>query len=501
MRRLLAPCWGNFRAVLLLILTGLLASPADSLPLTWDGRPLLRPLPPRATDTPAKANPWIIASARDSLRFEWLSKLETYPHQILTTLFKPVDMVVRPTFRLISLPLKPMITYADTSELIERGNALMRMGDKESSTMLYPVATLTGNSSSRAGVRFRRAWNPALRSDAAIRWSPSEEWGIWLSGSADNWPDGFGSSASFVHYQTPGAPIWVPGHSTLSPSHTADGSVSESRQQLDVGIGKGIGENLSAGCGVQFVLRDAGLPVRLSDRLPANIPWLAEDSRGTSGITRSYGIGGQLAYSDQDRQGIPTKGGRWSIDASQHITNQGGGMAGLGTSGTRYLLLGKEKYAFKRSDLDPYLDFDPGTLLQVIDPTTLWQRLTERRVLGVYWTIQQAWENGTRPAPWFFFPTMGGNVPARAYDTRLTALSLFGGGVEYRWPIWKYLDGSIYAEAAHASRLPWQLSYQGFAPGWGLGLRVRSENSFFFRFQLASGRTGTTYYLTTSPEF
>lgn len=487
--------------MLLLILTGLLASPADSLPSTWDGQPLLRPVAPQAADTQTKTNPWVVVSSRDSMRIEWRTRLENVPHQILTTLFKPVDMVVRPTFRLISLPLKPMITYADTSELIERGNALMRMGDKKSSTMLYPVATLTGTSSSRAGLRFRRAWSPTLRSDAAIRWSPSEEWGIWLSGSADNWLHGFGSWASFVHYQTPGAPIWVPGRSTLSPDHTPDGSVSESRQQFDFGVGKGIAHKLNAGVNLKFALREAGLPVRLSDQLPADIPWLAEDSRGTDGTTRSYGFGGQITYSDQDRQGTPTKGGRWSIDASQQITNQGAGMASLTTSGTRYLLLGKEKYAFKRSDLDPYLDFDPGTLLQVIDPTTLWQRLTERRVLGVYWTIQQAWENGTRPAPWFFFPAMGGNVPARAYDTRLTALSLFGGGVEYRWPIWKYLDGSIYVEAAHASRLPWQLSYQGFAPGWGLGLRVRSESSFFFRFQLASGRTGTTYFLTTSPEF
>lgn len=476
-----------------------LAATSDSLPPTWDGQGLLRRAPSTEKVKSTPREPTAL-SAIDSSR--WFSQVEKIPHQILTTIFKPVDLVVRPTFRLLGEPLKPMIRYADSSELIDRGNALMRMGNTKGGTMLYPVATLTGNSTSKAGLRFRKKWGHGLRSDAAIRWSPSEEWGIWTSGSAEQFPGNFTTSASFVHYETPSAPIWVPGTANLSPTSLQAGAVSETRNQFDLSLSHAVTAKIGTELAFQFASRNDSLPVRLSDRLPQEtIPWLAQDSRGTQGISRSLAGSIRLGSSTRDHEGIPTEGGTWGFDLTQRITTDGGAMGSFGGSGTRYFLLGKEKYIFRRSDLDTYLKFNPSTLLDAVDPTTLWQRLTERRVVAVYWSLQQGWENGSRPAPWFYFPNFGGNAPARGYDTRLTDLSLFGAGVEYRWPIWKYIDGSIYGEAAHASDLPWHLSYRGFAPGWGLGLRVRAQDAFFFRFQLTRSRTGTTYFLTTSPEF
>lgn len=473
-----------------------LTAASDSLPPTWDGQGLLR-RPAKAKEVPAQAG---LPVKLDST--PWFSQVEKIPHKVLTTIFKPVDLVVRPTFRLLGQPLKPMIRYADSSELIDRGNALMHMGNTKGGTMLYPVATLTGNSTSRGGLRYRQNWGNGLRSDAAVRWSPSQEWGVWTSGSIEHFPGDFTTSASYVHYQTPGAPIWVPGTSVLTTGAQQAGSVSETRNQFDLSMGRSFAPFLGGEAAFQYTKREDGLPVRLSDRLPKPpLPWLAEDPRGTQGTSRSLSGSLRVGGSDRDHEGIPTEGGTWGIDITQRISTQGGGMAIASASGTRYLLLGKEKYLFRRSDLDTYLKFNPSTLLDAVDPTTLWQRLTERRVVALYWGIQQGWENGERPAPWFFFPCMGGNAPARGYDTRFTNLSLFGAGAEYRWPIWKYIDGSLYAEAAHASDLPWNLSYRGFAPGWGLGLRVRAQDAFFFRFQLTRSRTGTTYFLTTSPEF
>ncbi|MEN9353045.1 MAG: hypothetical protein RL318_370 [Fibrobacterota bacterium] len=484
-------------------LLGLIASSADSLPATWDGRPLLSPPLAAAPDTVIPRNRrWLVLPAGDSLPKRWPGEIENYPHQILTWAFKPIDLVVRPTFRIASYPLKPMIQYADSSALIERGNALMRLGEKGGSTMLYPVATLTGNSSSKAGLRFRHTWAPDWNSDMAVRWSPSQEWGVWLSGNTGKLIPEYSTSASYVYYETPGAPIWVPGTSTLGPGRVPVGYVSETRQQLDLGLGKGLANKIGAGGSLQLTMRRDGLPVRLSDRIPpGKVDWVSANSRGTDGLTRTIGLGGGISRSDQDHQGTPTRGGVWYFGLNENLTEEGAAMMTFTGFGTRYFLLGKEKYVFRRSDLQPYLDMDPGALLSAMDPSTLWQRLTERRVLALYWKLLQGWEHGMEPAPWFFFPTLGGNAPARAYDTRLNALTQVGAGAEYRWPIWKYLDGSLFVEAVQAASLPWEISYQGFAPGWGIGLRVRSESSFFFRLQMANGRTGTTYFLTTSPEF
>jgi hypothetical protein len=497
-------CWGILGTVLLFLLSVLLAAPDDSLPPTWDGTPLLHPST-IAKDSSGPGNLWAGTPPRDTVGAPWLTEIKTYPHRILTLAFTPLDWVLRPTFGLISQPLRPMIRYADSAELIQKGNALMRLGNDSGSTVLFPIATLTGNSSSRAGIRYRQDWTPEIHSNVALRWSPSEEWGIWGSGSAANFPFGLNTGVNFLHYRTPEEPIWIPGTAYLSPTDLPAGNVSETLDQIEVGIGHGITDHTGLEGVLQYAHHSIGLPQRFSDRLPiSGIPWLdgaSGEDRGTVGTSQSGGFGARLNYSDQDHEGTPTSGGAFHLDAMQKVSTTGGAMASLNMSGTQYLLLGQERYVFRKADLEPYLNLDPSTILQVIDPTTLWQRLTDRRVVALFWSFQHGWDDGSQPAPWYFIPTIGGQAPARAYDNRLTNMNLLGGGIEYRWPIWKYLDGSIFAEAVESAANPWDFPDKGFAPGWGLGIRVRTEGSFFFRFQIAQGRAGSTYYLTTAPEF
>lgn len=490
--------------MLALFLTGLVASSGpgiDSLPETWDGHGLFHapPAAQAASDSPAAPPP-----ARDTaLGLKNLSSIEVLPNKILTLLFYPIDALSRPAFRVVSRPLRPLIVYSDTSDIIDRTNDLIHWGDPSGRRMLYPVATYTGNSSTRAGLRYRDGLGSTFNYDAAIRWAPVGEWGLWLAGGFPGQPTPYDYLAiNYTYYQSPGSPVWIPGKANLEATALPAGSVATSMHEFTLAMYTGMGDGWNSGTYIRPQWRREGLPIRLSDHIDrSKWEWLQVGDRGTSGNTLTLGFGANVGFSSVDHQGIPTAGRQFQAEIDQKLTTKGSGIATASMKGTSYFLIGSEKYVYRRTDLEPYLNLDPETIVKVMDPSTLWQRLTERRILAFHWTIKQAWENGNEPAPWSQLPSLGGDAPARAYDSRITNMNVLGASLEYRWPIWKYIDGSLFTEVAHSSRTPWNFSYDQFAPGWGLGLRVRTESSFFMRLQLARGRLGNTYIITTSPEF
>jgi hypothetical protein len=471
----------------------LASSSPDSLPASWNGKGLI------ASPAPKSRRDSIPAVVDTGKRPPTIR--ESYPHRILTLAFKPVDWVVRPTFQAIAQPLKPVIRYADSSEVIERTNALIHAGDRKEKRMIYPVASITGNSDSRAGLRYRDTWQGRLGTDAAIRWAPNQQWGVWLSSQVQDFPfEGSSMAFGYSYFHTPSVNVWIPGQVSLDTTPLPAGMVSETRKQFEVALTTQA-DRWSHSIFVQGSLHTDTLPDRISDSVKTGAPWFGGGDRGTSSRTAALTIGTRAGYSSVDHGGIPTQGTSISINLSQTLTGDGADMAALSTSGVHYLLLGRERYVYRHGDLDPYLNPNPKFIMDAIDPSTMWNRLTERRILAVYWKAVQAWENGAHPAPWFFFPALGGSAPTRAYDSKITGKNVWGGGMEYRWPIWKYIDGSLFAEIAHSGDVPWKVSEDRLAPGWGFGIRVRNQDNFFFRLQLAVGRQGNKYIITTDPEF
>lgn len=485
--------------MVLAFVLALLAAPApDSLPPTWDGKGVFPLNSSVRQDDSASAT----AVVKDSSRHRAPPIRESYPHRILSLAFKPFDWVVHPLFQAVALPLKPVILYADSCEVIERTNTLIHAGDRKEERMIYPVATITGKSDSRTGIRYRDTWQERINTDAAIRWAPDQEWGIWLSSQILDLPfEGTSMSFRYNIFHTPSVSVWIPGQTSLQNSNALPtGMVSETNKTIGVSM-ETQADHWSHSIFLQGSLHADTLPDRISDSVNTNASWFNRGDRGTASRTTAITVGTSTGYSSVDHSGVPTKGLRFNLSLSQALTSSGADMATVSAGGVHYLLLGRERYVYRRSDLDPYLNLNPKFIVDAIDPTTMWERLTERRILAVYWKATQAWENGAGQAPWFFFPTMGGDAPARAYDTRLNGKSTWGGGIEYRWPIWKYVDGSFFAELAHSGDVPWQLSQNHLAPGWGLGIRVRNQDNFFFRLQLAVGNLGAKYIITTEPEF
>jgi hypothetical protein len=476
--------------------------------------------PPRKIDSvalsdrsvPDVGSGWIVVSEHPALRRDSLASVDVVVHPLLTALMWPVDHMVRPAMGLVFKPMVAAIRYGEATNLVERGQSFIHPTGRDAS-WLYPTAVLDGSTASRWGVTFvdkdffmpdwRLQFGGALSVAAdgyVSTWTQTPKVGPF--DQRFKWGGSFSMSRENA--------LRVPDLQPVSDNRL-EGATSERRLLTEFstsapGWFAGTGWDIS----YQLVRRKIAAPRRLDAEFKnlASIDWLGggdpEKDRGIRGteIDHTVSLGG--GWSDQENPGAPTRGGRLNSRVWYTVADGGGNLAGFDVQGTRYFLLGSERYVYKKGDLEPYLDLDPLQIIKLLDPSTLRQRLTQRKILAFYFRMSRVWEvdPANRPASYFLFPTLGGDAPARAYSGRyLLDRSLIGGTIEYRWPIWRYIDGTSFAELAWAAPNWWEPAVDRLAPGIGAGIRVRMPRMFLFRFQAALGLAGTQMIATTDAEF
>jgi hypothetical protein len=91
--------------------------------------------------------------------------------------------------------------------------------------------------------------------------------------------------------------------------------------------------------------------------------------------------------------------------------------------------------------------------------------------------------------PFTELPMLGGPDTLRGFAVgRFRGFSSFMASAEYRWPIWMWADGTLFVDYGGV----FGRYYAGFGapqmqPDVGIGLRVRTSQRFYFRFQVAYG--------------
>lgn len=460
--------------------------------------------PLRADDTG-----WIVLKEHPALARDSTASVDIGENPAATILLWPFDHVVRPTLHSAMRPLHSAIDYSEKTNVIDRGIRLMHPTGSDD-VWLYPIATLDGTEGSRWGLVYQdenflaRRW--VFRSSAAL--TVEQDMSAAMGGRTNPFsPAGLSLHGGVSTGRARAIGIRVPGATHMDDA-TPTGYVSQDRCNYDAGISgnaplKGAGWDVSYG----YSWRSSGLPARLDQEFPNNVDslaWFRYGDRGIEGreVDRTLSLG--FGWSDQDRAGAPTSGGPVRARVWQTWADGGGDVRGMDVSATRCFLLGSERYVYRADDLKPYVDLDPREIVRILDPTTLRERLTQRKILILGLRYSRIWEtdpNGV-PASYFQFPTMGGDAPARGYPSGyLMDRTVAGASMEYRWPIWKYVDGVSFLEMAWASPGWWFDATRRLAPGGGAGFRARLDRLFLFRGYLAYGRVGFQYSLTTSSEF
>jgi len=120
--------------------------------------------------------------------------------------------------------------------------------------------------------------------------------------------------------------------------------------------------------------------------------------------------------------------------------------------------------------------------------------------LRTNWTFQQ--NAGRNGIPFFKLASFDVNTPARGFASgrfRDTGSVVFN--VEYRYPIWRYLDGNFFFDTGRVFHGVKNISFKHFKYSGGGGFRLRTKNFFLMRLELAYGQEGFQALLKTSQAF
>jgi len=468
------------------------------------------PVAPKTAVAPRAQEPgWIVEREHPALGRDSTLTIELTENPVATVLLWPFDHILRPAVRMTLQPFHSAVDYGETNNVVDRGLRLVHPTGDES-IWLYPVTTLDGTNGSRWGMvyldndllsrggRFRASGAVSVEEDASGRMEAR---------TAPFLPLGTGLRTTVTAGQSRATSIRVPGQASLA-DNVPTGAVSLGYFGWEVGI-PGRGPVPHSWWDLSFNTTEhwAGLPARQDQELPRpldSLSWFRKGDRGTDGSENDRTVGFSAGWSDQNLAGAPTAGGPINGGFWWTSSETGGSLAGFSLSGTRCFLLGSQRYVYRVEDLRPYLDLDPREIVTLLDPSTLMERLTQRKILILGFKYTHVWAtNPSGPPPSFFlYPTLGGDSPARGYPGGYLLDPTVGGGyLEYRWPIWKYLDGAAFTELAWASP-GWVVDTpHHLDPGAGFGFRARLDRLFLFRGYLAWGRVGMQYSLTTYSEF
>jgi len=448
----------------------------------------------------SSGNPW------RSARLDSLIWLNVNLHSFLSAAMWPVEKVVTPVGRYMLVPLREPALYAEREDVTDRGVRLVQIGS-DGKAMAYPTMVMDGGTGSRLGATllttdlFGSGWYARVAGSAMV----NLDWYGAVNALSPAFLYGERFRMRIAASKSDGAAVWVPSLYPLGGANTPI-SVLQTRQLVSTGLSIPLGKMGGIEPSWSAVSRSSAAPSRrngLTDDI-SGIGWFDHGDRGLRGdeLTQAFGL--VWNKSSRDFDGIPSSGGHQSVAIERTSCIGGGDAYTLSLEGTRFILIGDEKYAYRKGDIEPYLHFSPNTIIDLLDPRTLRQRLTQRRILALKMRAVRMWEvdEARDPVSFFNFPSMGGDAPARAYGGgRLMDRSVIGGSAEYRWPIWRYIDGVFFTELAWAAPEWWQLDADNAAPGVGTGIRVRTRDMFLFRGHVAYGREGSSFLVTVSQEF
>lgn len=496
-------------SILLAILPGTAVDSTfpDWKPLSQPDTSVAVPAGAKRTAHSTGSSDWVVVQEHPALRRDSTVVLEIMEHPVMGAVVWPFDHILAPTAKFLLRPVRKAVRYGERTQTIDRGLRLVHP-DSVETRWFYPVATLDGSEGSAWGLTYldqdflARKWSFRSSGRVAVQRDVGGSLSLSLPSMAPL-SQQFWGGVSASRSQAVG--IRIPGMWNASDA-SSQGAASMERIQWSLGgaIPALKGSVLWSTFSSEWL--DVGKPLRWDLELPSadTVPWLAQGDRGTFGeeTDRTWSAG--LNWGDQNLSGAPTSGGTVGLRGWRTWTVGGGDVAGVEATCTRYFLIGKERFVYRAEDLKPYLDLDAKEVIRILDPSTLRQRLTQRKILALHAHLVKMWEidpSGT-PASFFLFPSMGSGSPARAYPGGfLMEHAVAGISAEYRWPVWKYVDGTAFAEVAWADAGWWVPRWDLMAPGFGTGLRVRLDDRFLFRTHVSIGRVGLRYAMTSSSEF
>lgn len=435
----------------------------------------------------------------------------------LEMLIWPFANIVQPVLSAAIYPVTTPLKYAFKNRVIEKGIKLVSFG-KEKNIFIYPSFNLTPGANTQMGVVYRHrniffnldylVFNFSLYANSdwrsTIRYTKEKLFNTdFFLGTRIDFESN--RDANFIIPET-------------YESYTQTDSSCSFEARLTHVIPKTKDWSASVLFATRFINTD--LP-DVNDPILISHPSFFIRDRGFYQDFTDYKLQLSLQFDNTDFPFVPSKGSRVIWNLSHFWVSDYSNLALtlpktkeknhnyysfefvfqhyflLGTT-TQYLLTASEARQMRQR----YADFTWEESVRLWNPQKMKDLFLDRKVIAMQFRFRNLFEESKGGAPYNAFPSLNKKYPLRGYVSSLVAPALVGLSFEYRWPVDRYIDGVFFNEYALFSDKFYSWKKESLRNSWGLGIRVRTPNMFFFRGQVGfHGCHGIALIITIAPEF
>ncbi len=170
---------------------------------------------------------------------------------------------------------------------------------------------------------------------------------------------------------------------------------------------------------------------------------------------------------------------------------------------TTYFKLGRERYEITAEEERRNGNISVQKILRQLEYEKIRNGIFSRKVLVVHFYAAQSYEISGNSMPVYGLQTLGNDTPLRGYaGSRFRDYTVAAVSTEYRFPIIRLMDGTLFDEYGVSGKSWDSVLDQGLRNTWGFGIRVRRPDIFLFRAELGiHGLSGTVFNLSVDAPF
>ncbi len=432
---------------------------------------------------------------------------EYIAYPTLQLLTWPVEKGLVPLVRTITYPARAPIRYFLEDNVIDRTRNLISFGENDR-TLVYPTMNIAPGTGSRIGLTLRDNAVFTRETERLVAYAYYYVNGDYSLRAYLTASDLFGTPL----FAKAGARMVRMKNAFVNQPGTNDFFYySDSSEQYQFQLQcpfffdfRAIGD---------LTLRENKLGIAPPSGYPLSSSFFKNpDSLSTSFDLAYRGIG--QSFSDhvwligitrdtRNNENIPLIGSWMDLSWRYHDAGLGHSYHEWSGQYTKYFKLGKERYEITPEEERRRGSVSMKKFIRQIDYENLRNELFSRKVIVLHCYGAQSFEIPGNSMPVYGLQTLGNDSPLRGYaGSRFKDYTIAAFSAEYRFPILRLMDGTLFDEYGVSGRSWDQIDYLDYKNSWGFGIRVRRPDIYLFRMGIGfHGISGAAFNMAVDEPF
>jgi outer membrane protein assembly factor BamA len=210
-----------------------------------------------------------------------------------------------------------------------------------------------------------------------------------------------------------------------------------------------------------------------------------------------------LLRDTRNNENIPVAGSWFDLSGYWHDADKNHDFYEWKGRYTKFFKLGRERYEISPAEERKRAGVNLNQFIRELELQRLRQQIFSRKVVVAHVYAAQSYELPGNSMPVYGLQTLGNDTPLRGYPgPRFRNYAVAATSLEYRFPILRIMDGSLFNEYGLYGRSLDDLEIENLKNSWGFGIRVRRPDMFLFRVEVGfHGFSGMTLNATADAPF